>query len=505
MLERAALEAYLASPLARYRPWVDPRTGRSPQREFHAAAGTHRGRTFRGGNQSGKTTALVVDHILQLLGWHPFFPFRPPIWSWLSALDWEFGVGQILWPKFREWCPSSEIRSVVWYRRGEPSIPQTIICRNGSRLDFKSAEAGRTKYQGAPLHSVGADEEHPADVVEESRARLLKYGGFFSTSLTPVRRERWVLDFEKEAGTHVTRASTRGAAAAGILNQVAVDSYLDTLPDRQRSVRGEGEFAKLEGLVYQNFSRETHVLRPGGPGRAQLLDPEGRPVASWPIPAHWPRYASIDFGYANATAVNVAALDPARDALIVYRTYYMPGVRISRWAKILGGEGEKPGALPRLAKDMIADHDASERAELAGEGIPTAAAQKDIVQGIEAVERWLEPRREGAHLRPRLEFVLEDDAPPRHPELGRCDCHYLVWELEGYRYPQGAKRPDAPAPRDLPIKKDDHACDSLRYLVFDLDKGGRGAPEPPRLNAAIYDGGTRAGGFAPAPPAGWIV
>lgn len=453
------LEAYLRSPLGKFSPWVAG--GRSPQRDFVRAAATHRARLFRAGNRCGKTTVGCVDTLLHLLGWHPFSIHRPPVRWWVSGLDWEFGVGQVLWPTMRELMPWDQVRGISYARRSEPELPNTITFRNGSQLTFKSGDSGRRKYQGAKLHGIWFDEEHPADVVEEGRARLLDTGGYFTATLTPVMRARWVLALEREKGTHVSTASLFDAAEAGLVDRTAAQQYADGLPERQRAVRVEGRYVALEGAVYPDFNRGTHVASPQG----DALVCDGKVIAPWPLPKTWPRRAAIDFGYANPCAVVVGATDPRNGRLLVERCYYASWIRASVWAEHLRR------VLPPLVLPPVADHQANERAELAGKGVVTRPANKDdVVRGLEAVER-------------RLVRTLPDGAPAlvlvadrkNDPHLGRCDADKLAWELESYHYPpQGdADRTDV---RDLPVKKDDHACDALRYLVVDVDRGGPRLP-----------------------------
>jgi len=448
---------FLASPLGRFRPWVDPRDGVSPQREFLQAAGAPgRVRVFRAANQTGKSTIGATDALLAATGWHPFFPHRPPVRLWFSVLSWEFGVGQVIWPAMRELMPWSEVRNVLWWRRGEPEMPQAISFKNGSLLEFKTADAGRRKYQGAPLHGAYEDEEHEPDVHEEIRARLIHHHGVLALTLTPVMRMRWVMDLERARGTVVVRATSEQAIRAGILNAAAVESYSDTLSERQKAVRLRGDYAAVSGLVYPEFDRGTHVLSPSG---GSLRTQAGEPRFPWPLPPEWPRYAAVDFGYSHATAVPVVCVCPFTGARIVERLYYAESVRGSTWAGIL------KAALPPLRRPLVADHDAFERAELAAAGVPTRAAMKDVVPGLEVVERALHVRADG---RPRLYLVVHDRDAPTHPVVGRCDAKVLAWELEGYRYPE-PKHEGIASPKDLPIKRDDHACDALRYLLVDLD------------------------------------
>lgn len=456
--------AYLSSRLAQWRPWQTPE-GRAPQRDFLRAAATHRMRSYRGGNQSGKTTALAIDTALRLQGWHPFARRQGPVHGWWSALDWDFGVGAIAWPRLKPWLEPSMISSIAWQRRADPEIPTTVNFKNGSRLEFKSADSGRAKYQSATLDFVCMDEEHPAEIVEEIRMRLLVRSGDLFWGLTPIGRERWVLELERSRECKVVRASTLDAARAGLLPLADVQSLADSLPDRQRKVRILGEHTQLEGLVYPEFSEEVHVVEPRGDRLLTRADEDRYP---WPLPPSWPRFAAIDLGYSVPTAVVYGAVDPGDNSLIVERVPYAAGIRASRWGEVL------PEVVPvkTLAASMIADPSAAdERSELGAKGIPTYAAENAILTGIEAVERFLTLN---ARPRPRLHLVVHPSEPPRHPAVGRYDAHHLVWEMHGYQYPKqdGA----GAAKKDLPVKKDDHACDALRYLVTYLEQRWGGKP-----------------------------
>lgn len=457
---RAGAE-YLASPLAQFRPWRTPE-GRAPQLDFIRAAKTHRRRSYRGGNQTGKTTVVAVDIALRLCGWHPFARQRGPVHGWWSCLDWEFGVGQIAWPKLKRWLPAGW--KAAWMRRGDPEIPTTIVLPNGSRLDFKSAEAGREKYQGASLDFVALDEEHPAEIIEEIRMRLVARGGDLFWGLTPIGRERWVLDMERDPATAVVRASTLDAARAGLADLAEVQAIADGLPDRQRRVRIEGEHASLEGLVYPEFGEQTHVLRPDG---SRLVTYAGEARYPWPLPPTWQRYAAMDFGYSHPTAIVQAAVDPGDGTVVVERVPYASGIRASRWAELI------PALIPHtsLAAAVVADPSAAdERAELSARGIGTFAAENSILTGVETVERYLTL---SGRARPKLYFVVHRD-PPRHAAVGRLDAHALVNELHGYQYPR--QDGSGAAKKDLPIKRGDDACDALRYLLTYIERSWGGPP-----------------------------
>lgn len=442
-------------------------------------------RIFRAGNRTGKTTVGAVDTILQLQGYHPFSKRRPPVKGWVVGLDYEAGIGGVIWPAMKPWVDRSRTK-IDWLKKSGIEIPKALIFDNGSELHFRSAESRREKMQGASkLAFVWLDEEVEQSLFEEVRARLNDLGGTIAVTLTPVSRKLWIRDLEREEfkGRHLTkvvRASMTDAASAGLLDQDRVEQFLSSLPERQRKIRELGDFGSVEGLVWPEFSRETHGLAPDPEQRA-LVDAHGRIVYPWPLPSTWPRFASIDFGYSHPTAVVLICLDPNTERMIVERVYYGKGITANRWGTFLAQE------LPPLDSPMVADHDAFQRAELRACGVDTTAARKDVVPGIEAVDRALYQQVSGY---PRLMFVLHDErklpAPICPLTNTRSDAHLLAWEMEGYRYPERRDKDNADR-KDAPVKKDDHGCDSLRYLVTALDhRSGFQAPVVPERRVEAH-------------------
>jgi phage terminase large subunit-like protein len=462
-LARQATE-FLEHPLSTFRPWQTP-VGRSPQREFYRAAGTHKKRVFRAGNQVGKTTAVAFDVAMRLKGWHQFARRGAPVKGWWSCLDWEFGVGQIAWPALKRWLAPGDVTGIAYLRKHPVEVPTSVHFKNGSVLEFKSAEMGRSKYQSATLDFVAVDEEHPADIIEEIKLRLVVRDGDFFASLTPLNREPWVREMEREPDCCTVRASMIEAAEAGLLPMASVRALEETLPDRQRRVRIYGEHAALEGLVYPEFTEQTHVLVPRGVG---LFTRAGERRYPWPLPDAWAIYAGIDFGYSVPTAIVLGHVDPGDGTAIVPLVPYAAGIRASRWAELI------PELIPhpRLAASMLADPSAAdERAELAAKGIDTHAAENAVLSGIETVERFMTLN---GRPRPKLYVVQHEVDAPRHPAVGRMDGRALVREIFGYQYP--SQDGSGAAKKDLPVKKDDHACDALRYMLVHVEEAFGGPP-----------------------------
>lgn len=189
--------------------------------------------------------------------------------------------------------------------------------------------------------------------------------------------------------------------------------------------RIKGLWVAAEGLVYELFDRSKHVI--------PAFDP----------PAHWRRYAAVDFGFTNPFVHLWGALDED-GRLHIYAEHYQANMLIRDHAKHIKAKGVIP--------NTVADHEAQERAELHDCGILTRPAEKDVPLGIQRVAERMVIQSDG---RPRL-LVMD------------C-CVHLIDELSRYAWEE--RREGHPA-KEEPAKADDHGCDALRYMVMEVD-GGR--------------------------------
>ena len=457
---------YLKSKLSTFKCWKGSKG--SPQGRFLAGCKNYKTRVFRSGNRNGKTTAGAIDCLLHLMGWHPFQVHTPPVKWWVSALSWEV-ISEVVWPVMKPWFPFDQVVSSVWQRRAEPSIPIAFIFKNGSELRFKSAEQGAAKYQGAGLHGCWIDEEHPGDVAEEIQARLGDHDGLLTLTLTPLLRYSWIKDLEKEPTTLTVRTNMIEAAEGGLLSMSWVTRFLKMLPLVQRRVRGYGDRTSLVGKVYPSLLEDSHACKVVG----NQLFMRGQVIAPWPIPKAWPRRASVDWGFANPSCVLISAEDRRNRRLIFYLCYYAAGIRTMEWAKLLDKR------LPKLITPIIADHDRLAREDLEAAGIEsTPAIKHDQEAGIEELQRAIV--QSGADKLPKLAFLIDEELTDE--ELGRCDCEKVFWEAELYSY--GKKGKARVNVKEAPIKKDDHAMDSLRYHVVSWLKDQGRSREPMKRSGA---------------------
>jgi len=187
----------------------------------------------------------------------------------------------------------------------------------------------------------------------------------------------------------------------------------------------DGEFVRFEGLVYSEFYRQTHIIKP------------------FEIPDSWQRYRAVDYGYTNPFVCLWGVVDED-GRLYIYREHYQSQRLIKEHANEITKHDDK-------IQWTVADHDAQDNAEMRSCGINTVNAKKDVITGIQKVKSRLEVKGDG---KPRL-YVFNN-------------CRNLIKEFESYQWQESK---DNRGEKEEPMKVNDHAMDALRYLVMQIDRG----------------------------------
>jgi len=236
------------------------------------------------------------------------------------------------------------------------------------------------------------------------------------------------------------KITTRGAAYL---------SKLDALTGVRYQRLRRGLWVAAEGLIYEDWDPAVH-----------LIDP-------FTIPDDWTRWWVVDFGYTNPFVLQCWAEDPD-GRLYLYREIYRTKRLVEDHArdilKLVAPDGQWREPRPRA---VICDHDAEDRATLERHlGMGTTPAKKTVKDGLQAAQSRLRPAGDG---RPRL-YVLRDALVERDRELedAKKPC-CTAEEIVGYIWDAQPGKP----PKEVPVKKDDHGMDGVRYMVAERDLGGR--------------------------------
>ena len=228
--------------------------------------------------------------------------------------------------------------------------------------------------------------------------------------------------------------------------------------------RGMKTMEVLDGLTGLRYKRGRLGLWVSAEGQVyDTFDPDVHVIPRFDIPADWPRYRAIDFGYTNPFVCQWWTTDPD-GRLYLYREIYMTRRTVKVHAEQIRAfsEGER-------FQVTVADHDAEDRATLRENGIDTMAAKKDISRGIQAVQERLKIQPGG---KPRI-FVLKDSLVEPDHNLYReypGDTQPVNTEQEfaSYVWPDGK---DGKPNKEVPMDAYNHGMDAMRYMVMQLDHG----------------------------------
>ena len=452
-------DAAITRPLTCWRAW-DREEPRTSQRRAMQLIALYRVVFVFGGNRSGKTellravlVALVIgsDHpdareFWQAHGIDPdVFPRGPGI-GWIVAIraaDSRTYHRQQVLSLIPKWGPRHKDAHDgsnwhAWGMMGQDEATLQIMCpgyQEPAQILFKSDDPGPDTMQGAEkVRAILHDEEsrkHGSKTWEECGIRLIDLRGWHLMSNTPTKGRTWLWH------EHV-KVRPEGEALCWIHSPD--NPYLPPSEIRKlerdpvvAAIRLRGEFVALEGRVWPQFARATHVVPP------------------FEIPEDSQRLTACDFGTRHPfvwlwmVILSRRVLLPdgrtiPDGAHVVYREHYQRewtlAQHVERIRELEDGETidvrwcdpEDPQLMLQLAHDH---------------GFEVYKARKARVAGINAVSEQLSPQADGL---PGL-FIVDT-------------CVNTIGEIENY-----CRGEDE---REVPTGQIDHACDCLRYMEMGI-------------------------------------
>lgn len=226
---------------------------------------------------------------------------------------------------------------------------------------------------------------------------------------------------------------------------------LDSLTGARYQRMRWGKWVSAEGLVYDEWDESVHLVDALPPGSEV-----------------WDRWWGIDFGYSNPFVMLCFAEDPD-GRLWLYRQMYMTKRLVEDHAKelrklVFDKEGRWKEPPPRA---IIADHDAEDRVTFERHfGQATRPAKKTVSDGIQAMQARLRLQKDG---KPRL-LVVRGSLVRLDRELAEAKKPTCFQEeITGYVWPTDVK----PDKAEAPVKENDHAMDTARYVIAERDLGRR--------------------------------
>jgi len=444
--------------VAKSRPGLNGYLPHTKQELFHKS--TSKGTMFLGGNRSGKTVGGAVEMIYRAKGEHPY-KYVPPAPTRLRSVsvDLQQGVQGIVIPELAKWMPPSLLKNGSWDDSYNKQMRRLSLL-NGSFIEFLSYDQDTDKHAGTSRHGIWFDEEPPKDIFTENMARLVDTGGQWWLTMTPVEGLTWTYEdlyLNKSEDIKVIEVDMDENPH---LNPVEIEAFLGALSKEERQARKTGRYISKTGMVYANHLKEIHTVPPVS---GKKLQEAGELI-----------FCSMDHGFTNPTAFLWYSVN--KDGrIIVFDEYYQTQRTVEQNAKAILQKNSELGVFPQyyVGDPSIRNVDpitaTSVLIEYTKNGIPIILGNNDQKAGINLVIQRLKGP--------------EGTEPYTHPTLYITEnCVSLLWEMQKLRW--GAwyskKMQQDRNAKEEQHKKDDHACDALRYGVASrpLVDDGTGVPEP---------------------------
>jgi phage terminase large subunit-like protein len=125
-------------------------------------------RLFHGANRSGKTMAGATEAVWYAMGTHPYKKIETPNEGWVVSESYKVQeeASQKLIQSF---LPKEAIKNIIRIKGG---IYDSIELHNGSKISFKSSDAGVRAFAGAAKRWIWFDEEPDQPIYSECTARI---------------------------------------------------------------------------------------------------------------------------------------------------------------------------------------------------------------------------------------------------------------------------------------------------------------------------------------------
>lgn len=319
----------------------------------------------------------------------------------------------------------------------ESGIIDFILVRNVfgslSKIGFKSCDQGREKFQGSSLDFVWFDEEPPYDIYQECRMRVLDKKGMIFGTMTPLKGLTWVYNevyLNENNDSEVWHIEMEWADNP-YLDKDEIEAMTKSLSQDELESRRYGKFMQCGGLVYSEFDENVNVIDPFDVPKEWQDNISIDPGLNNPLSAHW--YCEDYDGNVYVVAEHYAQgkdvyyhANKIKEICQKLDWHYTNG-KIS--ALIDSAAMQRTLASSKSVVDLFYENDI----------LVNPRVNKDMFSGINTVKRYLKDGEGKPHL-----FIFRN-------------CTNLIREIKSYWW----------GDNDLPIKRDDHCLDEMRYYLMD--------------------------------------
>ena len=416
------------------------------------------GRYVAGANRAGKTDAEVMEAIWWCTDTHPYLK-RPESWGSgpirgrFVVVDIVKGVEDIILPKLKRWCAASDLVNGK-FEDSWDARQLVFTFKNGSTIQFLTHGMDLDKHGGVPLHFVFFDEIPPQNVFNENMMRLIDFRGFWVIAATAVQGMGWTYDYiwePWEEGKLTSVECFQFKQSDNPYLEADEDErgdYYIAMNDEERTIREEGAFVAKSGLVFPNFSKNTHVLS------------EPLPFTAF---RDWAWYSSADFGWNNPTAWLWHAVAPD-GRIYTFSEHYKSYWTVDDHAALIH---ERESRLFHREPDVrVGDPAGNQKSAITGTSVISEYARRGLYISTETIPK--DPQIGIEKMQQYFAIQELTGWGPNTPTwMISPECPNLAKELKKLQFEsyESDKKSYESNKKETVRKKDDHAFDSAKYFA----------------------------------------
>jgi len=328
-------------------------------------------------------------------------------------------------------------------------------------IEIMSYEQDPKEFEGPTLGFIWFDEPPPKPIYTACISRLRK-GGLMFISATPLAGSGWMYDAfvtgdMKAAGLEEGEVIDRSVAhieadvesaciqhgVRGHLEHDDIQRMIAEYDEDERQARVHGKFQHLIGLVFKQFRRKVHVIKPFQVDKRRFCV-----------------YHALDPHPRNPDAGLWVAVDEKGRKFVVDELYVKPQNGTEELAQLIKAKNDHY----RIVRKLI-----DPSAFVEDQHIGTSLAQRLSGYGVTYLEATKAREAANRRIADALAFTqLPNGEFVQSPELFIFEtCQRTIWEIEHWRWDEWTGRTgDKKDRKEKPVDKDDHMIEDLGRILF---------------------------------------
>jgi phage terminase large subunit-like protein len=388
-------------------------------------------RCLWGGNSSGKTFAGEREALIYLTqDENPFTHVKIPknARGRITHFDFSMMTKELI-PRMKAQIPRSLWIEHEWSRTYNDDA-HLLTLKNGKTCDFLTYDQDVEKHESVSLDWQWADETIPEKYYDAALSRLLRTGGRFWITVTPLSKMGWAVQrlYENTDLKDLVDNFFIDLDGNYTLTKEQIENFKRTVNPEEYEARIHGIFLQMGGCIYKDFIRGVHTIKDYklAPDSYSIMTIDPHP--SKPYAILWTEVLSdgTHIVYDEIWKADMTIQDAAREI----KAHELKWNRQPVYRII------DKNAITRINYAELAFN---VQLELSRSGIHTLLSNDDKTAGYSRVHEYLKYNRNSPVSpvnRPRL-FICEDNCPKTTYQM-----FHIAWKDDGKETEEHKDFPD---------------------------------------------------------------